>query len=68
MFEIATYPGYSRRVNPSNVYQQAQNRRKPVLEGVEMAKTWSQEADRSKVCWLPAMRQCWPTSLAVSIR
>ncbi|EYC15876.1 hypothetical protein Y032_0035g3017 [Ancylostoma ceylanicum] len=26
----------------------------PVLEGVEVAKVWSPEVDRSKLCWLPA--------------
>ncbi|EYC10925.1 hypothetical protein Y032_0053g2373 [Ancylostoma ceylanicum] len=55
MLEIATYPGPSRHDNPSKVHQQAQKRRSPVLERVKVARSWSREVDRSKLCWLHAM-------------
>ncbi|EYC15626.1 hypothetical protein Y032_0036g3257 [Ancylostoma ceylanicum] len=54
MLEIATYLGPSRHVNPSNVHQQEQKRRNPRSQRVEVAKIWSWEVDRSKLCWLPA--------------
>ncbi|EYB99826.1 hypothetical protein Y032_0119g791 [Ancylostoma ceylanicum] len=54
MLEVATHPGPSRHDNPSKVHQQAQKRRNPVLEGVEVAKIWSRQVDGSKLCWLPA--------------
>ncbi|EYC41535.1 hypothetical protein Y032_0565g10 [Ancylostoma ceylanicum] len=51
MIEVAIYRAHSRHANSSNVHQQAQKRQKPAPEGIEMAETWSREADRSKLSW-----------------
>ncbi|EYB81120.1 hypothetical protein Y032_0392g589 [Ancylostoma ceylanicum] len=50
MLEIRTYPGPFHHDNPSKVHQQAQKQQKPRFRRVEVAKIWSREVDRSKLC------------------